>query len=262
MGLAEPSRASFGPIRLETSLHVSVDELRAANPSLSPHETNPSFSVASSATMTTNPTPRNDSSQAHGSPRGRLVVISGPSGAGKSSLTRAALDHPTLRERAELSISATTRPPRPGEENGRDYWFLEPEEFQNRREQGGFLESAEVFGNWYGTPADWVDQRLAQGRIVLLEIDVAGALQVRKVRPDALLIFIHPPDMTILEQRLRSRGSESEEAIARRLAHAQTELDQAHYYDFEILNDLFEPTLERLVQIILNPVPDDNPTVF
>ncbi|ADV62458.1 guanylate kinase [Isosphaera pallida ATCC 43644] len=212
--------------------------------------------------MTTNPTPGHDSGQVQPPPRGRLVVISGPSGAGKSSLTRAALNHPALRERAELSISATTRPPRPGELNGRDYWFLDPEEFQKRRDQGRFLETAEVFGNWYGTPVDWVDQRLAQGRIVLLEIDVAGARQIRKARPDAILIFVHPPNLAILEQRLRGRGSESEEAIARRLAHAQKEIDQAHVYDFEILNDLFEPTVERLVQIILNPVPDDNPTVF
>ena len=145
---------------------------------------------------------------------GRLIVISGPSGSGKSTLVQRLLARPDLRLR--VSVSATTRQPRPGEEPGRDYVFLSPEQFERIR--GELLESAEVHGHFYGTPAEPVRLAMADGFCVILVIDVQGGFQVRQKVPDALLVFVQPPSLEVLESRLRARGTDDEATIERRLA--------------------------------------------
>ena len=144
---------------------------------------------------------------------GRLIVLSGASGSGKSTLAKRLLERPDLR--LQVSVSATTRPPRPGEVHGRDYFFVTPEEFE--RQRGRLLESAEVHGHSYGTPAEPVREALARGTDVILVIDVQGGLQVREKVPGALLVFVQVPGMDVLEQRLRARGTDDEATIRRRL---------------------------------------------
>jgi guanylate kinase len=184
--------------------------------------------------------------------RGRLFVLSGPSGSGKSTLARRALARADVPVR--LSISATTRPPRPGEVDGVDYRFLTRDEFEFWRDRGEFLEWAEVHGNLYGTPAAPVEEQLARGESVLLEIDVQGALQVVSKRPDAVLIFVNTPSFEILEQRLRARGSGEDEAtIQRRLANARRELEQAHRYPIHLINDNLDRAVDELVAILRAP---------
>jgi guanylate kinase len=165
-----------------------------------------------------------------------LVVISGPSGVGKSTVVRGVLDR--LSPQVRLSVSATTRSPRPGEVEGRDYYFLSPEEFARRRGAGDFLECVEVFGqgHWYGTLWSEVRSSLAAGKWVILEIDVDGALEVFAKFPDAASIFIRPDSMEELERRLRARGTEGEEAIQRRLAAARRELALADRYEQQVVN--------------------------
>lgn len=179
---------------------------------------------------------------------GRLIVVSGSSGSGKSTLIRRALESPGLV--AELSVSATTRPPRPGEVDGLSYHFWEQSRFLAERERGGFLEWAEFAGNLYGTPLDPVRERLARGRCVILEIEVQGALQVREKVPDAFLIWIGVPGFDALEARLRSRKTESEESIARRLAVSRWEHEQAPRYDIQILNDDLDRAVPELVSLL------------
>ncbi len=154
---------------------------------------------------------------------GRLVVISGPSGSGKSTLVQRLLAHPELR--LTVSVSATTRKPRPGEVPGRDYFFLTPEQFERNR--GELLEFASVHGHLYGTPAEPVRRLMAQGVCVALVIDVQGGFQVREKVPDALLVFIQVPSLEVLESRLRARGTDDEATIERRLAAARRELEMA-----------------------------------
>ena len=165
---------------------------------------------------------------------GKVFVITGPSGVGKGTLIERLLERvPQL----ELSVSTTTREPRPGEEDGRDYHFLTPEEFDRRVEAGDFLEHATYSGNRYGTLRGEVERRLSEGRSVVLEIEVQGARQVRVAMPEAVLIFIAPPDPAALRQRLEGRGTDSEEAIERRLRTAQIELEAQAEFPHVIVND-------------------------
>lgn len=177
---------------------------------------------------------------------GRLVVISGPSGSGKSTLVQRLLARPDLR--LTRSISATTRAPRAGEEQGRDYFFMTPEEFEGIR--GELLESAEVHGHHYGTPAGPVRRATEQGLCVALVIDVQGGFQVRRKVPDALLVFIQVPSLEVLEARLRDRGTDTEETIARRLATARRELERASQYDVQVVNDDLDRAVEQLATIL------------
>jgi guanylate kinase len=178
---------------------------------------------------------------------GRLVVISGPSGSGKSTLARRLLARPELRLTA--SVSATTRSPRPGEVPGRDYLFLTAEEFARIR--GDLLESAVVHGHLYGTPAEPVRRAMAQGRCVVLVIDVQGGLQVRELVPDALLVFIQVQSLDVLERRLRARGTDDEATIATRLAAARRELAVATHYDVQVINDNLDRAVEELASILI-----------
>lgn len=182
---------------------------------------------------------------------GRLIILSGPSGAGKSTVTRRLIRDCPLP--LVLSVSATTRPPRPGERDGKDYFFLQDDDFQQRRQSGEFLECKEVFGrgHWYGTLREQVASGLNAGRWVILEIDVQGALAVmREASLDPISIFIHPGGMDALAERLRGRGTETEDAILRRLEVAATELSQVHHYDHEIINDKVDLAVDEICQIL------------
>ena len=178
---------------------------------------------------------------------GRLVVLSGPSGSGKSTLARRLLRRPGLR--LQISISATTRSPRPGEQPGRDYFFVTREQFERMRDE--MLESAEVHGNLYGTPEQPVRQAMAEGTCMLLVIDVQGGLQVRKRVKGALLIFIQPPGLEILGARLRERGTDDEPTIERRLTGARRELELAASYDVQVINDDLERGVDDLAAILI-----------
>ena len=178
---------------------------------------------------------------------GQLYVIAAPSGAGKTSLVKALrAERPDL----QVSVSHTTRPPRPNEQDGREYHFVTPEAFASRVAQDGFLEHAEVFGNRYGTGRAEVEQRLAGGHDVILEIDWQGARQVRAARPGTRSIFILPPSIAALQQRLTGRQTDSAEVIARRLAEARGDLSHWSEFDYVVVNDVFEQTLGELQQIL------------
>jgi guanylate kinase len=178
---------------------------------------------------------------------GTLFIVAAPSGAGKSTLVNALLERePDI----SLSISHTTRPPRPGEQYGRHYYFVERAEFEREVAEGIFLEHAEVHGNFYGTSRNTVQSLLQQGRDVLLEIDWQGAAQIRKAKPDCVSVFILPPSRAELERRLRGRGSDSEDVIERRLRNSRGEIAHAHEFDYIIVNDRFEDALETLQAIV------------
>ena len=166
--------------------------------------------------------------------RGRLVVLAGPSGVGKGTVVA---QMRALRPDLWVSVSATTRTPRPGESDGVQYHFWSAERFQAEIERGGFLEWAEFGGNRYGTPRDPVVDRLARGESVLLEIELQGARQVRAAMPEAFMVFLTPPSFAVLEERLRGRGTEDETAVARRLEHAREELAAAIEFDVVVVND-------------------------
>ena len=178
---------------------------------------------------------------------GNLFIIAAPSGAGKSSLVNALLaeDKDIL-----LSVSWTTRPPRPGESDGREYHFTPPSEFLSRKQQGEFLESAEVHGNYYGTSRVWIEQKLQAGQDVLLEIDWQGARQVRQQFPQAVSIFILPPSIVALEERLHKRGQDEPHVITRRLLAAGGEMAHAPEFDYVIINDNFSTALGGLKTIV------------
>jgi guanylate kinase len=181
--------------------------------------------------------------------RGRLFVITAPSGAGKTSLIKALLqDEPGLT----LSISYTTRAPRPGEHNGREYHFVDEPTFLAMRERGEFLESAEVHGNRYGTSRKVISDTLERGQDLILEIDWQGARQVRTLHPECVGIFILPPSMGELERRLRGRGQDAEGVIQRRLANAQAEMAHAGEFEYAIINKDFNTARQELARIVRN----------
>ena len=182
---------------------------------------------------------------------GRLVIISGPSGAGKSTVVRGVLDECPLP--LVLSISATTRQPRPGEIDGTDYHFLSKDEFQRRQAAGDFLEAKEVHGrgDWYGTLRQPVADGLAAGKWMVLEIDVEGMLAVRPHFPEAITIFIHVGSTDELERRLRVRGTETEVVLQRRLMTAKAELAQMHEYKYQILNLNRDHAVREIVELLV-----------
>ena len=178
--------------------------------------------------------------------RGQLYIIAAPSGAGKTSLVKALHEHlPGLA----VSVSHTTRAMRPGEEDGVHYHFIDHAEFERMVEAGEFLEHARVFDNFYGTAQSSVEVNLAAGQDVILEIDWQGAQQVRRVFPEALGIFILPPAREVLETRLRNRGQDDAEIIARRMRDAVTEIQHYAEFDFLVINDVFEEALRELACI-------------
>lgn len=180
--------------------------------------------------------------------KGSLFIVAAPSGAGKTSLVNALVArHDDIR----LSVSHTTRPPREGEVDGRDYHFVSQERFASMRDKGDFLESATVFDNSYGTSARAVEALLSQGLDVILEIDWQGAQQVRHNFDDATGIFILPPSKATLEQRLRNRGQDNEDVIQRRMRDAENEISHYVEFDYLIVNDDFEQALQSLTAIIL-----------
>lgn len=180
-------------------------------------------------------------------PRGSLIIISGPSGAGKGTL----VDRLVARvPRLWVSVSATTRAPRPGEVDGEDYVFLSSEEFARRIDEGDFLEWAEVHGNRYGTLRSEVERRLAEGRDVVLEIDPQGAFQVKELMPEAVLVFIIAPSLDELERRIRGRGAETDEQVRTRLATAVRELELVECYDHVVENDDVARATDELVALI------------
>jgi guanylate kinase len=179
--------------------------------------------------------------------RGHLYLITAPSGAGKTSLVRALLkDHPNLK----FSISYTTRPKRPNEQDGRDYHFVDKAEFERMVKAGEFLEHAQVFDNYYGTSRRTVEGEMAAGRDVLLEIDWQGARQVRKLMPEAVSIFILPPTRPELERRLKHRGTDDDAVIARRLRDAVTDMSHWSEFDYVVVNEDFDRAVKALADIV------------
>ena len=178
---------------------------------------------------------------------GLLFVIAGPSGAGKTSLVR---DLVGRAPGVEISISHTTRPARPGERDGREYHFVGEAAFRRLADGGRMLETARVFGNWYGTSRDWVDERRRRGADVLLEIDWQGAAQVREKDPEAITVQILPPSVEALERRLRERGQDDEASIAGRIASASREMSHYPDFDYLVVNERFEDALGELEAIV------------
>jgi guanylate kinase len=180
--------------------------------------------------------------------KGPLIILSGPSGSGKSTVITRLLAAKDLPLR--LSVSVTTRAPRPGEEDGKDYHFWPRERFEKEKQAGAFLEWAEVFGNYYGTLRREVEPYRGQGMGVILDIDVQGAAQVRSKCPDAVTVFLRAPSLEVYERRLRKRGTESEAAIQKRLAGARRELEHAGEYLYQVVNDDLETAVTQLGAIV------------
>ena len=178
---------------------------------------------------------------------GILIVVSGFSGAGKGTIMKALLER---YDNYALSISATTRNPRPGEEEGKAYFFKTTEEFEKMIAKDDLIEYAMYVGNYYGTPLDYVKQKLDEGKDVVLEIEVQGALQVKNVMPDACFIFIAPPSMEELRNRIMTRGTEAMEVINKRMQKAESEIGLAHEYDYIVINDTVENARDRIMAII------------
>lgn len=176
-----------------------------------------------------------------------LIVISAPSGTGKTSVVSSLLQ---VDPNINLSVSHTTRPPRQNEVDGHDYFFVDRARFQEMLKQREFLESAEVYGNFYGTSRSWIEEKMAAGKDVLLEIDCQGALQVRELYPQALSIFILPPSLEILKQRLEQRGMDENKVIERRLSAAREEVSHVHKYDYLIVNQDLQETVQQIACIV------------
>ena len=174
-------------------------------------------------------------------------MVVAPSGAGKSSLVNALLESV---HSLQLSLSCTTRDPRAGELDGRDYAFISKEQFLTKRDSGDFMEWAEVHGNLYGTSRSWIESQMQKGSDVILEIDWQGAQQIRQYIPQAIWIFIFPPSIESLEQRLHKRGQDDEQTIAKRVAAAHIELQHAHQADFIVINEIFADALRDLQAIV------------
>lgn len=179
--------------------------------------------------------------------KGLLVVISAPSGGGKGTILKELFARdPNLR----LSVSATTRRPRPGEEHGKQYYFLSREEFEALIREGKMLEHAQYVGNYYGTPREPVEEWTSQGRDVVLEIEVQGGAQVKRLMPECVSIFIMPPSMRVLGERLRGRGTEDEATVQKRLEAAREEIPHAKDYDYVVYNDRLEDAVEEIQAIL------------
>lgn len=179
--------------------------------------------------------------------KGRLIVVSGPSGAGKSTVVFKAING---RQDMCFSTSVTSRKPRPGEVDGREYFFIDHERFEQMVENGELLEHAVYVGNYYGTPRKFVEDKLAAGDSVFLDIEVQGARQVKSKMPDAVMIFLIPPSLDELKKRLESRGTETEESIRGRLARAREEYAEADFYDYIVVNDDLETAANELLSIL------------
>ena len=180
--------------------------------------------------------------------KGQLIIMSGFSGSGKGTITKMLLDN--YQDEYALSISATTRAPRAGEQEGVHYFFLTREAFEKMISENAFLEYAQYVENYYGTPKKYVEDQLALGKNVILEIEIQGALQVKKMMPEALLLFVTPPSASELESRLRGRGTETEEVIASRIARAVQEAEGCEVYDYLVVNDKLEDSVALIHQII------------
>lgn len=178
--------------------------------------------------------------------KGKLVVLSGPSGVGKSTICKRLVRDFSIRH----SISCTTRPPRPGERDGTDYWFISKEEFEKRIAEGKFLEFAEVFGHLYGTPKEPIENALKEGVTIVLDIDIQGATQLMNNGVEGIYIFVSPPDMETLRNRLVGRGTESEEEMRKRLAKAHEEMKAMVRYDRVVTNDDIDRVVAEIVEIV------------
>ncbi len=177
----------------------------------------------------------------------KLFVISGSSGVGKGTVIKEFLKR---NPEFKLSVSCTTRKPRAGEVHGENYFFLSREDFETCIEKNEFLEWAEFSGNLYGTQRPYIEEKLSQGKKLILEIDTQGALNVKKIIPESVLIFILPPSFEELEARLRGRHTETEEAIQKRLASTKLELENSKYFDYEVINDSIENAVQKLEEIM------------
>ena len=177
----------------------------------------------------------------------KLIILTGPSGVGKGTVVKEILGK---EKNFWLSISATTREPREGEKDGENYYFLNQEKFKEMIEQNLFLEWAQFAGNYYGTPLTSVNEKIKKGFTVLLEIEVEGAKQVKEKFPNALSIFLLPPDKAELERRIRNRGTEKEEAIQKRLLRANFEISESNRFDFALINHNVDETAKRIIKLI------------
>lgn len=179
--------------------------------------------------------------------KGLLIVVSGPSGVGKGTVCKALIEK---KKDIFLSVSATTRSPREGEREGINYYYLSAKDFSERISKGGFLEYARYVDNYYGTPKEEVFQKLEQGIDVLLEIELQGALQVKETCPEALFVFLLPPDMKVLQERIVNRGTEDEKTIEKRMLQAREELKYIEKYDYMVINEKLQRAVEETLCII------------
>lgn len=180
---------------------------------------------------------------------GNLFIISAPSGAGKTSLVHALLN---INPQLDMSVSYTTREPRPGEHDGKDYHFVSHEIFLAMAKRGEFLESAEVYGNLYGTSQTWISHENTRGRDILLEIDWQGAAQIRSLYPECISVFILPPSMKALEERLKKRGKDNDAVIAKRMAAVRVDVAHVAEFDYVIINDNLNEALRELNAVVLS----------